>query len=136
LLRRNNFRGLRQTIDISGDGPNNGVVPASVARNVAVAEGITINGLPIILDGSDGSSEFDLDAYYRSCVIGGPGAFAIKVTEARQFPEAILSKLLREITGPQVSRLQRRPATSIAVQYAAPSNYDCLRTESVASGGH
>jgi hypothetical protein len=136
LLHGNNFRGVRQTIDISGDGPNNSVVPASVARNVAVAEGITINGLPIVLDGSDPSSGADLDAYYRSCVIGGPGAFVITVTEARRFSEAILSKLLREISGPAVSRFQRRPATFIPVQYAAPSNYDCLRAESVDSNGH
>jgi hypothetical protein len=35
-------------VDISGDGPNNGVRPNTVARDEAPAKGIVINGLPIL----------------------------------------------------------------------------------------
>ena len=38
----------RQVIDVSGDGVNNSGPPADQQRDAAIAEGITINGLPII----------------------------------------------------------------------------------------
>jgi hypothetical protein len=46
----NGFRGERHVIDISGDGPNNRGAYVVHARDRAVADGITINGLPIIND--------------------------------------------------------------------------------------
>ena len=47
-FRSNGFRGKRRIIDIAGDGPNNRGTRVTVARDQAVAEGITINGLSII----------------------------------------------------------------------------------------
>ena len=41
----------------------------------------------------------DLAAYYRDCVIGGPGAFVIPVTEPEQLLESIRRKLVLEIAG-------------------------------------
>ena len=38
----------RRVIDISGDGSNNDGPPPAEARDAAVAQGITINGLPIL----------------------------------------------------------------------------------------
>src|SRR5947199_6747499 len=46
LLKENPYRGLRRVIDISGDGPNNDGAPVTGARDAALQEGITINGLP------------------------------------------------------------------------------------------
>ena len=78
-------------IDISGDGPNNRGIPASLARDQAVAAGITINGLPIL------SNWPGLDIYFLDNVIGGPGAFSIPARGFRDFNSAILTKLIREI---------------------------------------
>ena len=49
LFQTNPFQGMRRVIDISGDGPNNAGAPAPVARNSTVAQGIVIDGLPIML---------------------------------------------------------------------------------------
>lgn len=43
------YRGMRQVIDISGDGPNNSGNPVAPARDKAVEAGIVINGLAILL---------------------------------------------------------------------------------------
>ncbi|OCP01799.1 MULTISPECIES: DUF1194 domain-containing protein [unclassified Ensifer] len=119
------FSASRRVIDISGDGPNNSGVPAPVARNSTVARGIVIDGLPIMLKthaASDGASIPDLDAYYRACVIGGDGAFLVKVTDTSAFAEAILDKLVTEISGLEVSRLS--PAPVRPVQYG--QGYNCF----------
>jgi Protein of unknown function (DUF1194) len=55
-------------IDVSGDGANNRGRPAAEARDDAVREGVTINGLPIL------ALEPGLDQYYQTNVIGGPNA--------------------------------------------------------------
>ena len=65
-----------------------------------VAQGITINGLPLMTQGGVMPSVFDiddLDAYYTNCVIGGPGAFMIPVNDWSQFPEAMRRKLMLEL---------------------------------------
>src|ERR1700752_2572618 len=43
------YRGLRRVIDISGDGPNNSGPPVTPVRDEALAKGIVINGLPIMV---------------------------------------------------------------------------------------
>jgi len=58
ILTQSPFTPARRTIDVSGDGRNNIGRPARVARDEAVRDGITINGLPIL------SVEPDLDTYY------------------------------------------------------------------------
>ncbi|KSV92451.1 DUF1194 domain-containing protein [Sinorhizobium sp. GL28] len=125
LFDYNPFQGSRRVIDISGDGPNNSGVPAPVARNSTVARGIVIDGLPIMLKthaASDSASIPDLDAYYRECVIGGDGAFLMKVSDSGEFASAILRKLITEISGLEVSRME--PATVRPVQ--AGSGYNCF----------
>lgn len=104
LFDRNGVRGLRRVIDVSGDGPNNQGRPVTEARDAIVAQGITINGLPILINRSYGFSSFDiedLDSYYEDCVIGGFGAFIVPVREVGQFPEAIRRKLVLEIASAQ-----------------------------------
>jgi hypothetical protein len=81
----------RRIIDISGDGMANFGLPPAVARDRIVAAGITINGLAILTE------EPWLEAYYRSNVIGGPGAFVVAARDFRSFADAILRKLAQEI---------------------------------------
>jgi len=99
LFGRNGFEGERLVIDISGDGRNNDGRQAHLARNDAVARGITINGLPIINDRPTFGfpPDANLDVYYETDVIGGPGAFMVVARNFEQFGEAILAKLIREI---------------------------------------
>jgi hypothetical protein len=99
LFGKNGYEGERQVIDISGDGRNNDGRPAHLARNEAVAKGITINGLPIINDRPTFGfpPDANLDTYYETDVIGGPGAFMVVARSFEQFGEAILAKLIREI---------------------------------------
>jgi hypothetical protein len=87
------FRGARRVIDVSGDGANNRGRPVTLARDEAAAEGIGINGLPIL------ALEPDLDRYYYDNVIGGPGAFMIPAQNYDTFADAILKKLITEIAG-------------------------------------
>jgi hypothetical protein len=91
---------IRRVIDVSGDGPNNTGRVVTLARDDAVAQGVTINGLPFMLKRPTGYGDIEnLDFYYEDCVIGGQGAFIVPVREARHFAEAIRTKLVREIAG-------------------------------------
>jgi hypothetical protein len=78
---------------VSGDGANNRGRPAAEARDDAVREGATINGLPIL------ALEPGLDQYYLGNVIGGPNAFSIVAESYETFAEAVLKKLITEIAG-------------------------------------
>lgn len=100
----------RKVIDVSGDGVNNSGPPAEQARDRAVAEGITINGLPILNDRPTFGRPppIPLDQYYRESVIGGPGAFVIAAEDFESFGNAVRRKLIREIAGlggPAVTRV-------------------------------
>jgi hypothetical protein len=120
LLEKSGFAATRRVIDISGDGPNNQgrlVVPA---RDEAVAKGITINGLPIMLRRPGYLDIPELDLYFKDCVIGGQGAFMVPVREREQFPQAIKTKILLEIAGltpsePLVQPIQTAPRSNCLV---------------------
>jgi hypothetical protein len=100
LLSESNAEAVRRVIDISGDGVNNLGRPITQARDEALAQGIVINGLPLLLNRQTNSWDSEnLDDYYSDCVIGGLGAFMIPVRERRQFAEAIKTKIIREIAG-------------------------------------
>ncbi|KAA2237948.1 DUF1194 domain-containing protein [Salinarimonas soli] len=106
LLGQSGVEAIRQVIDVSGDGANNQGRPVLQAREAALARGVTINGLPIMLKRPTGSWDVaHLDAYYRDCVIGGAGAFMIPIRERRDFATAVRTKLVREIAdlGPEAS---------------------------------
>jgi hypothetical protein len=91
VLLQSPFMTSRRTIDISGDGANNIGRPVQFARDEAVKDGITINGLPIL------AVEPDLDTYYFENVIGGPGAVMVPAESFESFADAILKKLIIEI---------------------------------------
>jgi Protein of unknown function (DUF1194) len=83
----------RRVIDISGDGMANFGLTPTVARDRIVEAGISINGLAILTE------EPWLEAYYRSNVIGGPGAFVVAARNSGTFADAMLRKLVQEVAG-------------------------------------
>lgn len=116
------FTGYRRAIDVSGDGPNNAGTPVVRSRDAVVAEGITINGLPIMLNKVSVFSAYgvpSLDIYYEDCVIGGPGAFVIPVRDVTDFAAAIRQKLILEIAG-------REPEIIHAAEGEPAPRMDCL----------
>jgi hypothetical protein len=82
----------RRVIDVSGDGRVNAGRPASVARDMAVSDGVVVNGLPIL------DVEVGLEEWYRAHVQGGPGSFTLPARSLRDFRDALLTKLIREIS--------------------------------------
>jgi Protein of unknown function (DUF1194) len=125
LIGSNEFHAKRRVIDISGDGPNNYGAPAPVARDAAVREGITIDGLPVMLERpSSAPTILDIDTYYRHCVIGGNGAFLMRVRRLGEFGDAVRNKLVAEITGPKLSELPRGRLRR--VRNGEAPRYNCL----------
>jgi len=91
----------KRVLDISGDGPNNHGKRVDLVRDQLVSDGITINGLPIMVNSHDRTIGFDLkqlDLYYRDCVIGGPGSFLVAVDRWAEFSHAVRQKLVLEIS--------------------------------------
>ena len=109
----NGFTGLRQVIDVSGDGSSNGEA-ASAARDQAIARGITVNGLVIHNEEYDLGelAKINLVDHYRQHVVGGPGSFLMIAKDFEDFRTAIRKKLLREITGPVVSLAEPKGLTA------------------------
>jgi hypothetical protein len=91
LFRDSDVVADRKVIDVSGDGSNNTGRGVGEARDEAVRRGITINGLAIL------AGEKMLEAHYQDYVVGGEGSFVVVANDFEAFPNAILSKLVREI---------------------------------------
>ena len=91
VLEEMPHQAARKVIDVSGDGENSSGRPARVARDAAVAQGIVINGLPIL------AFEVFLDQHYEQEVIGGEGSFMIVAKNFETFGDAVLRKLIAEI---------------------------------------
>jgi hypothetical protein len=102
-LERAPFRGVRRTIDVSGDGTNNSGRDVALARDEAMAKGVTINGLVILSDSplpwnpEHTNPPGGLDGYYRNNVIGGAGAFVMVAENHNSFGQAIVKKMIAEI---------------------------------------
>jgi hypothetical protein len=92
---RNGLAAPRQVVDVSGDGRETParevVVTMPMARAMAGARGVTVNGLAIL------NEDKGLAHWYRNHVISGPGSFVLTADDYADFSEAILAKLLREI---------------------------------------
>ena len=103
LFDNSGYRGLRRVIDVSGDGANNAGPLVAITRDETIAQGITINGLPVMLKRSNfGYVDAEqLDVYYEDCVIGGTGAFVIPIRDRSEFVKATRTKLILEIAGLQ-----------------------------------
>ena len=101
MFEANGYRGVRRVVDVSGDGVNNNGPPVALTRDEVLAQGITINGLPIMVKRPNPSTMDieQLDVYFEDCVIGGPGAFVVPIRAREEFKNAIRTKLLLEIAG-------------------------------------
>lgn len=97
------FESNRRTIDVSGDGTNNSGRDVTLARDEAVANGVTINGIVILSDSptpwnpEHTNPPGGLASYYRNNVIGGPGAFVMVAENFKSFGNALVNKLIAEI---------------------------------------
>src|SRR6202011_1266184 len=80
------FASRRRVIGGSGDGRTNDGPPAELVRDKLVAQGIVINGLPVMMNRENFGRPPDLtlDKYYEENVIGGAGPFMIGLAEFRQ----------------------------------------------------
>jgi hypothetical protein len=111
VLAQAPYQSARRTIDVSGDGTNNSGRDVTLARDEAVAAGVTINGLvilserPMAWNPEHTNPPGGLAHYYRTNVIGGPGAFVITAEDFNSFGQAIVKKLIAEIAdaGPGAS---------------------------------
>jgi hypothetical protein len=102
-LARAPFESQRRTIDVSGDGTNNSGRDVTIARDEAVAQGVTINGLVILSNSptpwnpEHTNPPGGLAHYYRTNVAGGPGAFVMVAENFESFGTALVNKLVAEI---------------------------------------
>ncbi|SRR5258706_3004354 len=87
----------RKAIDVSGDGPNNDGNPMTEVHERTMAQGIVVNGLPIMDESGNGYFP-DLDKYYAACVAGGRGSFVVVVHNFKDFGAAMRHKLILEIS--------------------------------------
>lgn len=114
MLAASPYKGHREVIDVSGDGPNNSGDPVTPARDAALEAGIVINGLAIMLRPSDVPE--GLDKYYGDCVIGGPGSFVLPVYKIEDFAVAVRRKLVWEISGrelpAEIGKIAMNPPTT------------------------
>lgn len=95
MLERGPYHAVKQVIDVSGDGVNNAGRSVLQVRDEVLANGVTINALPIMDDSTPG----DLDKYFEGCVIGGPASFVIPAKGFADFGRALRRKLILEISG-------------------------------------
>ena len=116
LFAQNGVDAWRKVIDVSGDGPNNMGGPVTEARDRALAQGLVINGLPILISPSRAFK--NLDRYYADCVTGGPGSFVMPVYDVAEFTTAIRRKLILEVSG--------APPEARIVPVAAATPADCV----------
>jgi hypothetical protein len=100
----------RIIIDVSGDGPDNcnADEPIEKVRNELVGNGVTINGLPILLDTPEDSAFLPkavpggpppLEQWYREHVMGGPSSFVLPALGYGDFERAIRQKFVIEVSG-------------------------------------
>jgi Protein of unknown function (DUF1194) len=87
----------RRVIDVTGDGANNDGNTMQEVHDRVVAQGIVVNGLPVMDESANGYYP-NLDKYYQACVVGGRGAFVIVVRSFKDFLPAMRRKLILEIS--------------------------------------
>lgn len=113
-------RALRMVIDVSGDGPDNcnADEPIDSVRDELVANGVTINGLPIILGAEETAvtpvapgdagevaaavakpETAPLEEWFKEHVKGGNGSFVLPANGYADFARAIRQKFVIEISG-------------------------------------
>ncbi|MEL6523050.1 MAG: DUF1194 domain-containing protein [Pseudomonadota bacterium] len=110
LIEGNDIDGWRKVIDFSGDSVNNFNGPSiATARDEVLAAGITINALAINCRFCNGRpARIDLEQAYYDQIIGGPGSFVVTAEDEASFAEAVVRKLVLEISGQEPPRTLAR----------------------------
>lgn len=123
LMGTSPFDAERRVIDLSSDGRNNAGAPLADARRRVLAQGITINGLPVMAMRRNFTWPPipNLDRYFTDCVIGGPAAFSITVENFKDFARAVRRKLIREIAYSPAGEKRVRPVA----EKREDGKYDC-----------
>jgi hypothetical protein len=102
LIGGNSIDGARRVMDLSGDSANSwDGIAIETARQAAIADGIVINGLPILCHEADCGGRpvgYDLEKAFEDKIIGGPGAFVITAETREAFEMAVRRKLILEIS--------------------------------------
>lgn len=80
----------RQVLNLIGNGVDNVAPGPDLARDSALATGLTINGVVL---GDDPA----LATYFRTRVTGGYGSFVMRVTEPRAFADVMRAKFLFDL---------------------------------------
>src|SRR3954468_1316573 len=115
VLARAPYESPRRTIDVSGDGTNNSGRDVTLARDEALAKGVTINGLVILSDRpmpwnpEHTNPPGGLAHYYQTNVVGGPGAFVVVAENFNSFGQAIVKKLIAEIADLRPAQAPQTP---------------------------
>lgn len=115
-------RAFRVVLDVSGDGIDNcrDAAEADRERDLLVAAGVQINGLPIIVKGENevvgsgayrapgfglggmrigpGTHQTTLDAWYLDHIVGGPAGFLVQANGFEDFGRAFRQKFVSEIS--------------------------------------
>jgi hypothetical protein len=110
------YEAARHTIDVSGDGTNNAGRDVALARDDAVAKGVTINGLVILSENpmtwnpDHTNPPGGLANYYRNNVMGGPNAFVMVAENFQSFGQAIVKKMIAEVAQSDQARPLRAAA--------------------------
>jgi len=103
LLATADLEPQRRVIDVCGDGTNNAGRDIQAARDEALGQNITINGLTIINDHpvsytfAHVAPPGGLTEWYRNNVTGGPGSFVLEVHDFKAFGAAMTRKMVNEI---------------------------------------
>lgn len=92
ILEDNPILAGRRVIDINSDGGVEAIGITRAARDRVIGEDVTVNGLAIE------SAVLDLAGFFHENIIGGPGAFAMRIDGYDDFAEAMRRKLIRELT--------------------------------------
>jgi len=92
----------KRTLDISGDGRSNAGPQPQAVRDSLRAQDLTLNGLVVGNDDSDGNRPSqigiaELSAYFEAYVILGPEAFVETALGFADIEDAMVRKLLREL---------------------------------------
>lgn len=101
MIETNAYEGTRKVIDLSADSSwNPQGPPIAAAREVVLAEEVTINGLAVLCREAACSGRprgGDLEAEFERQMIGGPGAFVVTAEDGPSFMLAVRRKLILEI---------------------------------------
>jgi hypothetical protein len=130
------FEAARRAIDVSGDGTNNAGREVKLARDEALAKGVTINGLVILSDhplswnAEHTNPPGGLDKYYEMNVIGGPGAFVMVAQNFNSFGQAIINKMIAEIASARDRRYAALQLLLLDPAHAvAPISFRTIRAQ-------